>query len=291
MVATNNHTIFVVQDVVDNYAAQNAQIQKEDEILKINNKRLFTENDLNNIMSKSNGEELILTIKRNDEIKEVSLYPTKQEYKNTGIYLKSIDTGDTTEIITVEAKSVAEKAGIKANDKILKINGKEVKNQQEIVQRNNEELEIILTPETMEDYYLGIYFKKEQTNIQNNLYYSFFETRDFAFSIIDNLKMLVTGNVRIDQFMGPVGISEVVANTNNTEEFVYILALISLSLGVTNLLPIPSLDGGKFLLLVIEGVRRKKISEKVEINISLIGFAILITLSLYITYHDILRIL
>ena len=103
--------------------------------------------------------------------------------------------------------------------------------------------------------------------------------------------MLFTGKVRVNQFMGPVGISEVVANTNKVADFVKILALISLSLGVTNLLPIPALDGGKFLLLLIEAIRRKKLSERTEINIQLIGFAFLITLSLYITYNDILRIL
>ena len=104
-------------------------------------------------------------------------------------------------------------------------------------------------------------------------------------------KLKSKGKVRINQFMGPVGISEVVANTNKIADFVKILALISLSLGVTNLLPIPALDGGKFLLLLIEAIRRKKLSEKTEINIQLIGFAFLITLSLYITYNDILRIL
>lgn len=125
----------------------------------------------------------------------------------------------------------------------------------------------------------------------NNLYFSFFETRDFTFSIFDNLKMIFTGKVRVNQFMGPVGISQVVANTNQIADFVNILALISLSLGVTNLLPIPALDGGKFLLLLIEAIRRKKLSEKTEINLQLLGFAFLITLSLYITYNDILRIL
>ena len=55
------------------------------------------------------------------------------------------------------------------------------------------------------------------------------------------------GRVSVDQMMGPVGISEVVAKTNGIQEFVYLLALISLSLGVTNLLPIPALDGGKIL--------------------------------------------
>ena len=102
--------------------------------------------------------------------------------------------------------------------------------------------------------------------------------------------MIFTGGVSVDQMMGPVGISEVVAKTSGIREFIYMLALISLSLGVTNLLPIPALDGGKILLLVIEAIRKKPLSERTEINIQLIGFSILIALSLYITYNDILRI-
>lgn len=195
--------------------------------------------------------------------------------------------------------------GIKPNDEILKINGKEVKNQTEVVQiineesddklqflikRGNEEINIDLDPDINYMYYLGIYFKPAENTFVNNLYYATFETRDFAFSIFENLKMLFSGKARIDQFMGPVGISEVVAQTNEIEDFVSILALISLSLGVTNLLPIPALDGGKILLLLIEAIRRKKLSEKVEINVQLIGFALLIGLSIYITYNDILRI-
>ena len=137
---------------------------------------------------------------------------------------------------------------------------------------------------------MGVYFELAENNLGNNMYYAVFKTRDFSLSIVENLKMIFTGNVRVDQMMGPVGISEVVAKTSSVEDFVYILALISLSLGVTNLLPFPALDGGKFVLLLIEAMRRKKLSEKTEINLQLIGFAILILLSLYITYNDILRI-
>ena len=68
------------------------------------------------------------------------------------------------------------------------------------------------------------------------------------------------------------------------------LALISLSLGVTNLLPIPALDGGKLLILIIEAIRRKPLKEEIEINIQLLGFSLLIALSIYVTYNDILRI-
>lgn len=116
-------------------------------------------------------------------------------------------------------------------------------------------------------------------------------TGNFAFSIVESLKMLFSGGATIDQLMGPVGISGVVAQTSNLAEFIYILALISMSLGVTNLLPFPPLDGGKIVLLLLEGVRKKPLKESTEIKIQMIGFMLLISLSIYVTYNDITRIL
>ena len=115
-------------------------------------------------------------------------------------------------------------------------------------------------------------------------------TGNFLFSIFDTLKMLFTGAVGIDQFIGPIGISEVVSETKAFTEFIYLMAVVSLSLGVTNLLPVPPLDGFKFLLLIIEGIRRKPFSEKFEYGMQLIGFLLLLVLSIYIAYNDILRI-
>lgn len=126
--------------------------------------------------------------------------------------------------------------------------------------------------------------------ICNNIYYGFWNTGDYVSSIVDNLKQLFTGKVSTDQLMGPVGISEVVAKTNGFKEFIYMLALISMSLGVTNLIPFPPLDGGKILMLIIEGIRKKPLNQELEVKIQLLGFAILITLSIYITYNDVLRI-
>lgn len=115
-------------------------------------------------------------------------------------------------------------------------------------------------------------------------------TNEFVVSVADNVKQLFTGKVGVDQMTGIVGISEVVSKTNGIKEFVYMLSLISISLGVTNLLPIPALDGGKLLILLIEVVRRKPLKEKTEINIQLLGFSILIALSIFVTYKDIVRI-
>ena len=306
MTSLGNNTSLVIDSTIPEYAAASTSIEEGDKIVKIDNKKVHTKNDIDKALKKAEGNTMHIVVKHNGENKDIYLEPTKKEYYNTGIYLKAISSGDSCKIVAVAANSSAEKSGIKANDEILKINGKEVKNQTEIVEimnqekqndmvitikRNNEEKDITITPSVNYEYYLGVYFKKAENTLANNMYYAFFETGDFAFSIFENLKMLFTGNVRVDQFMGPVGIAEVVANTNKVQDFVNILALISLSLGVTNLLPIPALDGGKFALLVIELIRGKKISEKAEINLQLLGFAFLIALSLYITYNDILRIL
>lgn len=306
MTSVGNHTSLVVSETIPEYAAEQAGIMANDKILKVNGKNINIKSDIDKILKDCKGEKLVFTINRDGKEETIEITPTKIPYKNTGIYLKATTSGESTKIVTVEANSVAEKQGIKPNDEIIKINGEEVKNQADIInkinskeeetllitiKRNNEELEINIKPETNYNYYLGVYFATAENTLPNNLYYAVFETRDFCFSIFENLKMLFTGKVRADQFMGPVGISEVVAKTNEVKDFVSILALISLSLGVTNLLPIPALDGGKFALLVIEGIRGKKLSEKTEINIQLLGFAFLIALSLYITYHDILRLL
>lgn len=306
MACVGNNTSLVAETTIPEYVASTTGIIQGDKIVKIDNKTMHTKNDIDKALEQSQGNQMHIVIERNGENKDIYLEPTKKDYYSTGIYLKSTTSGESTKIITIEASSSAEKAGIKPNDEILKVNGKEVKNQTEIIniineekqkeititiKRANEELDFTVKPDVAYKYYLGVYFKKAENNIQNNLYYAFFTTKDFTFSIFDNLKMLFTGKVRVDQFMGPVGISEVVAKTNKLQDFVNIMALISLSLGVTNLLPIPALDGGKFLLLLIELIRRKKLSEKTEINIQLIGFAFLIGLSIYITYNDILRIL
>lgn len=137
---------------------------------------------------------------------------------------------------------------------------------------------------------IGMYVGTEDT-FMNHIKFAGRETGQLFVSLFDSLKQLFTGKICVDQMMGPVGISEVVAKTTGIQEFIYLLSVVSLSLGVTNLLPIPALDGGKILLLIIEAIRRKPLSEKFEINIQLLGFSLLIALSMYITYHDITRLI
>lgn len=116
-------------------------------------------------------------------------------------------------------------------------------------------------------------------------------TGNFIMSMVESIKLLFTGGVTVDNLMGPIGISKVVAQTSSLIDFFYIMALISMSLGVTNLLPFPPLDGGKILIYIIEGVRRKPLNENFELKLQMIGFLALITLSVYVAFNDVGRII
>ena len=116
-------------------------------------------------------------------------------------------------------------------------------------------------------------------------------TLNFLSALIESIKMIFTGGVGVNDLTGPVGISQLVSGTSGIVEYLYMLALISASLGITNLLPIPALDGGKILILLIEAIRRKPLKENTELGIQLLGFILLISLSIFVTYNDIVRIL
>lgn len=304
-----------IDEVVDGYAAEEIGLQQGDKVVKIDDEEIKSKYDLDNIMEKNNGEEISLEIDRNGEILNFNVKPTEVKSKITGIYLD-----ENAKIITMDKGSPAEEAGIENNDVILSINGEDVEENRDkaieilnkteqnteetdnkiedseskpiqfVLKREDAEVTVELVPDIVSDYYLGINMKKAEDTFINRCINGVIETKEFVFSIFDNLKQLFTGNVGIDQMMGPVGISEVVAKTNGFREFFEMMALISLSLGVTNLLPIPALDGGKILILLIEAIRRKPLKQETEINIQLLGFAILIGIFLIVTYNDILRI-
>lgn len=124
----------------------------------------------------------------------------------------------------------------------------------------------------------------------SSMYTGIISTKDFVLSVFESIKLLFKGNISVNQMTGIVGISDIVVSTNGIMQYLYIMALISVSLGITNLLPFPPLDGGKILIYIIEWVRRKPMKEETELKLQTLGFSILIVLSIYVTYNDITRI-
>lgn len=291
-----------VETVLNNYAAQTIGIQKGDKIIQIDDQKIKSKYDMEKITKDiTQNKERTIKVERNGEIIEYKTNLTEVKTKSTGMYLD-----ENCKIVTVTKNSSSDKQGIKTNDEIIEINHQKINGDRQKaldlihqegvnkillkVKRGTQEMQIELQPDYISSYYLGVNFKQAPDNFINRCIFGSIETKEFALSIIDNLKQLATGNVGVDQMVGPVGISEAVAKTSGWEDFIYLLALISLSLGVTNLLPIPALDGGKILILIIEAIRGKPLKEKTEINIQLIGLSCIFALAIYVTYHDIIRI-
>ncbi len=106
------------------------------------------------------------------------------------------------------------------------------------------------------------------------------------------LANLFTGGVELNQLSGPVGIYSIVdqMSSEGIAALLYLTALLSINVGVINLLPLPAFDGGRILFLIIEKIKGSPVDPKVENTIHGIGFILLILLMLYVTFNDILRL-
>lgn len=118
-------------------------------------------------------------------------------------------------------------------------------------------------------------------------------TISYSRLIILSLADFVTGRVEINQLSGPVGIVQTInqAVSIGIQPLLTIMALITINLGIFNLLPLPALDGGKLVLLVVEKIRRKPLDPRYEGMINMVGFAALMLLMLFVTFNDVGRLI
>ena len=293
----------IIKELAPEYAQNLVALQVGDELLEINNEKIRLKTDIDEAISKCDGEEITVKIRRNNEVKDVKVNPSAIVTKSLGLYFSA--SSNEPKIKYIESGFDAEKVGIEVNDLITKIDGKEIKVYSDVsaavqasekekinveVDRNGEKINFDIIPGSYTNYVLGVYLEPAENTFANTMYYSYWKTVYFMGDILENVKMIFTGKVNMNQMVGPIGISEMVVETSGLYDFMYLMSLISLSLGVTNLLPIPALDGGRIVILIIEGIRRKPLKEEVEIQIQMIGFTLLILFSLYVSYKDILRI-
>lgn len=211
---------------------------------------------------------------------------------------------------TVVENSPAEKAGIINGDKILEASNERVKDLHDLnrliqdagennieikIERNKKVTSLNLTPKFSEEndrYLIGITTELKHS-IFKSIEYGFTRTIDMIKAILQSLKMMVTGSFKMEYLSGPVGVVQVIGQ-ESSKGFLYflqILGLISINLGVFNLLPIPALDGGKFLFLLIEAIIGKPIDERIEQKITIVGISLLFSLMIYVTiFNDIGRL-
>ncbi len=201
-------------------------------------------------------------------------------------------------------------AGLKKGDLIQTINGSEISSWSDVVEvirknpnekldfsilRDKKDLDITVTPieKTVEGKkigLIGVYSPVEKSPIQA-VKSGFTETYFWTKQIFVMVGKLVTGQFSIDALSGPVGIYQ--ATDSVAKSGIYYLmkwaGILSINLGIMNLLPIPALDGGRLMFFAVEAVRGKPIDRQKEGMVHFIGFALLMLLMLVVTWNDIQR--
>lgn len=139
---------------------------------------------------------------------------------------------------------------------------------------------------------IGITFAELPDSLGMHLSMSVRTAVNYARLVWSSVGMLVSGQVGVDQLSGPVGVAEVMADTAKYSmiSFFQLVAFISINLGVMNLLPLPALDGGRLVFLIIEGIRRKPVPPRYEGYVHAAGLMLLLMLMVYVTGQDVLRI-
>lgn len=221
----------------------------------------------------------------------------------------------------VESGYDAIEQGIQPGDVITEINGKNIHLMEEVslynlghsqddsveltYERDGKEYTVNLEKRQLQGDQIkrmGFTFAGERVKpgIIGSIQYGAYTVKYWVNYTIESLKMLVTGQIGMNQMSGPVGIVEVVGQTYDAAapsgigavvlSMMNLGIFISANLGVMNLLPIPALDGGRLVFLLIEAVRRKRVPPEKEGMVHFAGFAALMILMIFVMYNDIMRL-
>lgn len=224
--------------------------------------------------------------------------------------IQGIPVADAT-VGSIAENSPAEEAGFEPGDKITAIDGQAIEKWDDFrsivevnpnkalnmeVTRGDEMMEIEVTPALIEmpDQSLGqvgVTPALEKSFVRS-IPYSLEETYTWSTLILTNLGKLITGQFSIDVLSGPVGIYDATDQVVKTGflNFMTWTAVLSVNLGIINLLPLPALDGGRLMFVGLEAIRRKPIDPQKEGVVHFIGFALLMILMLIVTWNDIQRL-
>ena len=204
----------------------------------------------------------------------------------------------------------AARAGLKAGDRIVTIDGKNVETWTDVVLnlRKAGTEEITLTAErngVLQTYkmtpmfdkdagrpLIGVSpkFSKESLGFFGSIKEGFIYTKNIGLSMVSGLYKIVSGNAPAD-VAGPIGVAQMAGQVaeKGLLPLMNFVAFLSINLGVINLLPLPALDGGHFVLLLLEALRGKPLGGKAMTNIQMVGVALILALTVFSTFKDITR--
>jgi regulator of sigma E protease len=303
----------VVGFVEANSPAAAAGIQAGDRIVAIDGKNRPNWEHVEARVMINGGHTIPVTLNRAGRVVEASLTPEKQgpnDAGHSGMRPKNLVTNV---IGQVASDSPAERAGLKPGDEIIAVNGTNLKETgsgvSEIIQtltpetfpvsilRDGNVMDIPVTPVLTEGRrMIGVGWKRYEMmmvkeNFRGALSRSIDKNVEYGTLIFKVLGKLVRREASMKSVDGPIGIMKQTAEFYDIGfgALLQLMAMISLNLGLMNLLPIPILDGGVMLLLLVEGIMRQDLSLAFKERVIQVSFVFLLTLMVFVLYNDVVK--
>lgn len=319
VVGMTGYSIPVITAVDEGSAAEAAGLRTGDRITSFDGYGTAVTDDLYTYLALEglDGGPVTVEYLRDGEKGSVTYTPDSEEKYMLGF--SYYDDEDEAKIGSVTLNGAMYRAGIQAGDVICEIDGtvinsgKELQNYMEKYPMDGSEMEVTyihsdkvktvsVTPEVTNYAQTGFSYNGayEKAGFGDMLRYGFHEMKYWVKTTILSLKMLFTGKVSVNEMSGPVGIVSTIDTTYQESRsygltatvatMLNMMILLSANLGVMNLLPIPALDGGRLIFLILEAIRRKPINREIEGRIHFAGFALLMLLILYVSVHDVIKL-
>lgn len=305
----------VVGWVLENSPAAKSGIEQGDRIVRIEGQQNPTWEDVLLKVAIASKGPMDIAIQRGNEILEKQVQPETEgsdPYATVGWLPDQPIT-----VTELEPNMPAAQAGLKLGDEIVAVNGTPMRSLLSVIHylrqngskpvdvaavRNGQQLSFRITPvQTEEDgqknYRLGFQSRPVQIDklpFAQALNRSIDENKRYSLLIVDLVRKLAQHKASIKQMEGPIGIARAsgdAARQPGWTPLLSLMAMISLNLGIFNLLPIPILDGGIILLLIIESALRREISMKIKERIYQTAFVFLILFAVVVIYNDLMKAL
>lgn len=291
-------------------------LQEGDLITEFDGENIYLGRDLDTKLMLEGMPDREITVKFERDGKEQGISYTPKKQFRYMLGFTYYETEEQPEISTVTMGGVLEKAGLKAGDYIYAINGQKISTGIELKKyfdehplseesltltylRDGLEYDVEVTPEAADYVERGFVYNlgRVKTSPLGVLKYSGLEVRYWIRTTLKSFKMLFTGKIGLDSLSGPVGVVNVIGDAYEESKsegslitwltMLNLMIFISANLGVMNLLPLPALDGGRLVFLLIEAVRGKPVNREAEGMVHFAGLLLLMALLLFVTFRDI----
>lgn len=285
------------------YTAEEAQygFEKDDHLYAVNGERLLSYADFERLVKEANGQSITVTVQR------INADRTDYEMIDIPASLTEAD-------LALFTGSLSENCGLNIGDKVIKVNSTRVHTYDELsyeimnqgykplkltVMRDGERIElkdVIVPSYESEGVVFGnmdfLIYREPDFNFITVIKHTWFRSLSTVKMVYDSLFGLFSGRYGVEAVSGPVGITKVVgqAAQYGLVPVLNLVVIISINLGVMNLLPIPALDGGHIFIYLIEVVRRKPMKRELEGIINFVGLVLMLALAVLIAIKDIIAL-